>query len=46
MRCRFRDERTIGMIKEYESGVKAKELYRNTGSVTLHFALIEASLAG
>jgi len=31
MKLRFRDEQIIGMIKEYEAGVKAQELCRKYG---------------
>jgi putative transposase len=31
MKCRFSDEQIIGMIKEYEAGVKAQELCRKCG---------------
>lgn len=31
MKCRFSDEQIIGMIKEYEVGIKSQELCRRYG---------------
>ncbi len=45
MKRRFSDEQIIGMIKEYEAGVKAQELCWKYGSAMRRFIKTKPSLA-
>ena len=46
MKRRFSDEQIIGMIKEYEAGVKAQELCRNYGISDATFYKYKAKFGG
>lgn len=46
MKRRFSDEQIIGMIKEYESGVKAQELCRKYGISDATFYKYKAKFGG
>jgi len=46
MKRRFSDEQIIGMIKEYEAGVKAQELCRRYGISDATFYKYKAKFGG
>ena len=46
MKRRFSDEQIIGMIKEYEAGVKAQELCRKYGISDATFYKFKAKFGG
>ncbi len=46
MKRRFSDEQIIGMIKEYEAGVKAQELCRKYGISDARFYKYKAKFGG
>ncbi|CUH68788.1 Transposase [Thalassovita autumnalis] len=46
MKRRFSDEQIIGMIKEYEAGVKAQELCRRNGISDATFYKYQAKFGG
>ncbi len=46
MKRRFSDEQIIGMIKEYEAGVKAQELFRRYGISDAAFYKYKAKFGG
>ncbi len=46
MKRRFSDEQIIGMIKEYEAGVKARELCRKYGISDATFYKYKAKFGG
>ncbi|PSL17589.1 putative transposase [Shimia abyssi] len=46
MKRRFSDEQIIGMIKEYEAGVKAHELCRKYGIIDSTFYKYKARFGG